>query len=141
MNDGRSQLTYDSSTFFCPAAVCLGRPFRLLVSKRRTVAVNWLLILLASSVAIRAATLVTLGYFVADAPTQRQCDERTADLKLCGLVVAKRLLEVLISLLYFVGASRMLPHMGYAAHARAFLAGGERCRRDKTDSEDVFLRD
>lgn len=110
-------------------AVCLGRPLRLLVSKRRAVAVNWLLVLLAISLAMRTGSLVTIGVFAAEAPSQGDCERGFKDTDnvndLCPLVVSMRLLEVIMSMIYFVGASRLLPHMGYAAHARACLAGGK----------------
>lgn len=117
-------------------AVCLGRPFRLHLSRQRTVSANWLLIVLATSVAFRSASLVLLGGLVGNflvppttwnSPSQIQCDNEIAftGSDMCTLMDLNRLLEVIISSLSFVAASRALPHMGFATHARAFLAAGE----------------
>jgi hypothetical protein len=108
----------------------LGRPFRLLVSRKRTAEVYWFFIMIAVAVAGRSILLAVTGVTFPKTPTAIECEsgfwstETCGKPGYCGFLVTTRLFEIVISMLSFVGASGLLPHMGYAAHARA-QAGGE----------------
>lgn len=122
----------------------LGRPFRLLVSRKRTAEVYWLLIMVAVAVAGRTILLAITGATFPKTPTAIECEsglwreETCGNPSYCGFLVTTRLFEVVISMLSFVGTSGLLPHMGYAAHARALAGGTAKINFAKLDALPVL---
>lgn len=75
------------------------------------------MVVLAASLVVRTLFLGVGGFYL---------EKKKIDVKSdVDRWIPMQLLNIVIHLLQFVGVSSMLPHMGYASHAHAYLASGE----------------